>query len=143
MADLMISEGPHKVIVERPDAPYDLDDEESSEWRAIVNAMPPNHFARSHYPMLTQLCRHVVASRHIGQLIAIECRKKKLDRREYAALLHMQSIETGMIVKLERSMRLTQMSSINQTAIKKLRPLPTLIDAPWNRQDEDGDDDQG
>jgi chaperone required for assembly of F1-ATPase len=27
--------------MQRPDAPYDLTDEQAEEWRAIVNRMPP------------------------------------------------------------------------------------------------------
>ena len=56
MTDLMI-DGSTSVI-QRPDAPYDLTDAGADEWRAIVASMPPEHFARIHYPMLTQLCRH-------------------------------------------------------------------------------------
>jgi hypothetical protein len=54
----MISDGPNGVIGNRPDAPYDLADAGAEVWRAIVASMPAEHFAPSHYPMLTQLCRH-------------------------------------------------------------------------------------
>jgi hypothetical protein len=47
-------------IVQRPDAPYDLTGEESEEWRAIVQTMPADHFMRGNYPLLAQLCRHIV-----------------------------------------------------------------------------------
>lgn len=134
MSELMIAEGPNGVIGERPDAPYDLGDLEADEWRAIVAAMPSGYFARTHYPMLTQLCRHIVASRRIDQLIATCCRKKKFDREEYASLLKIQSRESVMIVRLQRSMRLTQSSVMHRTATKQLRPESQLIDAPWNRE---------
>jgi len=106
MTELM-SDGSTSVI-QRPDAPYTLTDAESDEWRAIVSSMPPEHFARTHYPMLTQLCRHIVASRRVAQLIEAVCKQKKLNRAELASLLALQAAESSAIIRLCRSMRLTQ-----------------------------------
>ena len=33
-------------IVQRPDAPYDLTDEQVDEWRAVVNSLPADWFQR-------------------------------------------------------------------------------------------------
>ena len=79
MSELMIPENPTE-IVQRPDAPYDLTDEESNEWRAIVASMPADHFMRGNYPILTQLCRHIVASRRVAQLIERAAKDKGFDR---------------------------------------------------------------
>ena len=54
----------------RPDAPYDLTDEQADEWRAVVNRMPADWFPRETHGMLTQYCRHVVAARRVAQLVA-------------------------------------------------------------------------
>jgi hypothetical protein len=97
-------------IIQRPDAPYNLTDVESDEWRAIVASMQPDYFARSHYPMLSQLCRHIVASNRVAQLIESVCKQKKLNRVELASLLALQAAESSAIVRLSRSMRLTQQS---------------------------------
>jgi hypothetical protein len=74
MASLMVPDNPTE-IVQRPDAPYDLTDEQSEEWRAVVT-MPPDHFMRGNYALLSQLCRHVVSARRIAQLIE-QCAKEK------------------------------------------------------------------
>jgi hypothetical protein len=108
----MIADGPDGVVGSRPDAPYDLIDAAADEWRAIVASMPPEHFSRSHYPMLTQLWRHIVASRRIAQLIEAVRKAKKLNRVELASLLAMQAVESSAIIRLCRSMRLTQQSVI-------------------------------
>jgi len=134
IADLMIADGPNGVIASRPDAPYTLTDAEADEWRAIVASMPPEHFARTHYPMLTQLCRHKVASNRVAQLIEAVCRQNKLNRAEYASLLAMQATETSAIIRLRRSMRLTQ-QSIYRADSAKHRPV-AMIKAPgtfWGR----------
>lgn len=129
IADLMISDGPNGVI-NRPDAPYTLTDPEADEWRAIVASMPPEHFARTHYPMLTQLCRHIVASRRVAQLIESVCKQKKLNRAELASLLALQAAESSAIIRLCRSMRLTQQSVIRADATKQLRGR--RVTNPWD-----------
>lgn len=139
-AELMIARGPSAAIASRPDAPYDLGDLEANEWRAIVDSMPPEHFARVHFPMLTQLCRHIVAARRIDQLIAAVCDRDEFDRAEYAVLLDMQSRETAAIIRLSRSMRLTQLSIWHANNTKRLRPAPMIADAPWNSSDDNNED---
>ena len=136
-AELMVSEGPNGVISDRPDAPYELDDEESLEWKAIVSSMPPNYFARTHYQTLVQLCRHIVAARRIGQMTSAECRKKNFDEVRYERLLGMQVRESNAIMNLSRSMRLTQQSMYDRKmANKHLRPLQHQVKAPWTKDDE-------
>jgi hypothetical protein len=44
---LTILQGGLSAMPQRPDAPYDLADEEAEEWRAIVNTMSPDHFMRA------------------------------------------------------------------------------------------------
>jgi|SRR6266566_73531 len=122
------------AIATRPDAPYNLTDAEADEWRAIVSSMPPEHFARSHYPMLTQLCRHKMQSDRIAQLVEATCKQKKLNRCEYASLLAMQAVETSAIIRLERSMRLTH-QALYRGETAKLRPV-AMVKAPWEKDDE-------
>jgi len=131
IADLMIDGS--TAVIQRPDAPYTLTDAEADEWRAIVASMPPEHFARIHYPMLTQLCRHKVQSDRVAQLIEAVCKQKKVCRAEYAALLAMQAVETSAIIRLQRSMRLTH-QALYRAESAKPRPV-AMVKAPWDPDD--------
>ncbi len=128
MTELMIDGS--TTVVQRPDAPYNLTDEESDEWRAIVNSMPAEHFARIHYPMLTQLCRHKVQSDRVAQLIESICKQKKLDTEAYKNLCSMQAVESSAIIRLCRSMRLTHQSLYRAESVKP-RPV-ALTKNPWD-----------
>jgi len=81
MAELMVPTTFAEIIL-RPEAPDDLTDEQSEEWHAIVNTMPADHFMRGNFPLLSQLCRHIVASRRIAQLIEQAANEKVLDLKE-------------------------------------------------------------
>ena len=139
IAELMIPQSPVDVV-QRPDAPYDLDDDEAAEWRAQVAAMPADHFPRNSFPLLAQLCRHVVTTRRLAQLLQDVMQPKKGETfsvKAYADLLKMQRAESEAIVSLSRSMRLTQQSVVRaETLSRKLRNQPTMIAAPWAKDDE-------
>lgn len=135
ISDLMIADSP-AGIVNRPDAPYDLTDEESDVWVAVVSSMPADHFAPSHYPILSQYCRHVVASRRIAQLSDRCCKQKKFDRVEWKEILKMQATESQAIMRLARSMRLTHQAIYKANATGALRPVMTLSKPPWDKDDE-------
>jgi hypothetical protein len=120
MAEMLVKDS--VVETPRPDAPYHLSDDEAEEWRAIVASMPPDHFARCHYSMLEQLCRHNVAARMIGALIVALRKQKKISNEQLTHLLSLQDRETKTIVYLMQSMRLTQ-QSVYRADSSKLRPL--------------------
>jgi len=94
----MVPENPTEII-QRPDAPYDLTDEQADEWRAVVNTMPAGHFMRANYALLGQYCRHVVAARRVAQLINQAAKKKEFDRKEFGALLQLQATESAAITR--------------------------------------------
>jgi hypothetical protein len=117
---------------ERPDAPYELNDDEAAEWRGVVEAMPRDWFQRETHGLLVQYCRHVVRARKIADMIAdleetvsnpeqaalqLSNRRKRsnfplqnLDALE--GLLRMQERETRAILTLSTKMRLAQQSTI-------------------------------
>jgi hypothetical protein len=138
MAELMTPKNALEKV-ERPDAPYELNDEESDEWRAITQTMSADHFMRANYPLLVQYCRHIVSARRIQQLITAEEKKKKFDRREYMILLQMRSTETAQIHRLARSMRLTQQSV---RSVEKPHPKgsASLAPPPWDKSHRDQED---
>ena len=103
MAELMVPENPAEII-RRPEAPYDLTVEQSEEWHAIVQTMPADHFMRGNYPLLAQLCRHIVSARRVAQLVDQTAKQTDLDRKEFGALLQLQATETAVITRLLRAM---------------------------------------
>jgi hypothetical protein len=128
MASLMVPDA--SEFIQRPDAPYDLTDEQAEEWRAIVGTMDPGHFMRGNYPLLAQLCRHIVNARRLAQLIEQCAKEKDFDRKEFGILLQLEATESAAIMRLSRSMRLTQQ------AVKRLEttrhPKGERVKNPWD-----------
>jgi hypothetical protein len=133
MASLMVPNNPTEII-QRPDAPYELGDEAADEWRAIVNTMPADHFMRGNYPMLVQLCRHIVSARRVAKLTEQVVREKTLDRKELGGLLQLQATESASIMRLSRSMRLSQ-QAIKRSETTKHPKGSQFTKAPWDRQE--------
>lgn len=115
-------------VVERPDAPYDLTDEQTGEWRAVVSSLPADWFARGNYALLGQYCRHVVAARRVAQLIEQCANNADIDRKEFIELLARQEAETRAVNALLRSMRLTQQSIMPAQTAKR----PIKVKNPWD-----------
>ncbi len=130
-------------VIQRPDAPYELNDEEADCWRAIVNALPADHFMAGNFPLLVRLCKHIAASRRVDQLIDAETKKKEVDTRALRRLYLMASAESRMIQTLSRSMRLTQQSVyLPETAARRrLKGITatstSVVKAPWHKDNDD------
>lgn len=112
--------------VPRPDAPYDLTDEQTEEWWAVVSRMPADWFPRETHGLLAQYCRHVVAARRVAQLIAKAEGSKDLDVEEYDRLLKMQEREGRAISSLATRMRISQQASYDKT-----RKKGSQVRKPW------------
>lgn len=115
------------AAVNRPSPPSELTPEQADEWVAIVNRLPADWFPRETHPILVSYVRHVVAARHIAQLIAKLERSKAVEIDDYDKLLKLQERETRAITACARSMRLTQQSTYLPTKQK-----PDAIDNPWD-----------
>src|SRR3954462_2165267 len=83
--------------VNRPDAPYDLTNEQADEWWAVVNRLPADWFPRETHALLAQFCRHTVAARRVAQLVEAAEQRKRLDVGYYNRLLIMQERESGAL----------------------------------------------
>lgn len=117
----------HVEALDRPDAPYDLTDEESDEWRAVVNRLPADWFPRETWPLLSQFCRHVVNARRVAQLIAKTTSGKNLDIGDYDKLLAMQEREGRAMSSLATRMRITQQATYDKTKKKS----GGEVSVPW------------
>jgi hypothetical protein len=112
--------------VERPDAPYDLTDEQTDEWRAIVADYPADKFPRGTHPELTQMCRLVIRARRAAQLLnAMET--SELELKEYRDLLRTEKELSLAIVSVSRSLRISNHSNTRHEQSKQVRK----IDKPW------------
>jgi hypothetical protein len=101
--------------IERPDAPYNLSDLAAAEWRAIVNRLPADYFPRETWPMLAQLCRHIVASDRLGMLItALEGPDGGWEVEHWLKLLAAQERESRAISSLCGRMRLSHVAVLRQ-----------------------------
>ncbi len=112
----------------RPDAPYDLTDEQSEEWWAVVNRMPADWFPRETHAMLAQYCRHVVAARRVAQLVTVAEKAKNLDVENYDRLLKMQEREGRAISSLATRMRVSQQATVKHEQARK----PVEMEMPWD-----------
>lgn len=111
--------------VARPDAPYDLTDEQAEEWWAVVNRLPADWFPRETHGVLSQYCRHVVAARRVAQLVAAE-EAGEFDLARYDQLLKMQEREGRALSSLATRLRITQQATLSEKARK-----PTQGKKPW------------
>jgi chaperone required for assembly of F1-ATPase len=111
--------------IHRPDAPYDLTDEQTEEWWAVVNRLPADWFPRETHAILSQYCRHVVAARRLAQLVAAE-EAGELDLDRYDQLLRMQEREGRALSSLATRLRITQQATLSAKAKK-----PTQVRKPW------------
>jgi len=113
--------------IERPAAPSELNAEQAAEWRAVVNRLPADWFPAETHAVLAQYCRHVIAARRIGQLIAQFEASDDFNVREYGKLLQMQDREGRAMSLLATRMRMTQQSTYD-----KSRKKPAIGFArPW------------
>lgn len=110
--------------VPRLAAPSELTAEQTAEWYAVVNAMPPDWFMRGNQELLVQYCRHVTAARKLSKFIE-EYEGKPAD---YVKLLKQQESETRSINNLLRSMRLTPRSVSKSDRASH----PKLVVNPWD-----------
>lgn len=124
-ASLAVAVQPIETI-QRPDAPYDLTDEQTDEWWAVVNRMPADWFPRETHGMLAQYCRHVISARRVAQLIEQETAAEAFDVARYDQLLKMQEREGRAISSLATRMRISQ-----QATFDKSKKKPAQTRKPW------------
>jgi hypothetical protein len=121
-SELQIVDNSSVLAIPRAEPPQELSADEAIEWRAYTNRMPADYFGREHYPLLVQLCRHIVSCRHLDQLIG-ECS----DSKEYMKLLSTRANETRTINMLLRSMRMTHQANVKA----EMSSIPIVERKPW------------
>jgi hypothetical protein len=124
-ASLMLAAPQPLDVIERLKPPHHLVDEQVEIWQAIVSGHPADWFDAGSVPVLAQLCRHVVMSNRLAELIE---RTEETD--ELLLVIREQRSESEVIRKLCTSLRITPQSLTNHRGNKK--PQITAI-RPWQR----------
>jgi hypothetical protein len=113
--------------IPRPDPLPELTPEQADVWRSVVESMPGDWFAPETLPLLSQYCRHVVASRRVAQLVERAEAGDDLDIEVYERVLRMQQKESREISLLAARMRISQHMSKTYAEARKI----PRIRKPW------------
>ena len=118
------------VMAPLPPPPIDLTKAEAAQWNEIVFHQGADYFGRETFPLLTQLCRHIVASHHVAAMIREAELDKECSLHRYSTLLLMQQRESKWISTLSDKMRLSHVATSPQPQSYK-RPA---IGRPWDAE---------
>ena len=113
--------------VHRPDAPYELTDDQALIWRRLADDLPADWFTPKHTGLLKQYCRHEAQSDRIAQLVEQEMSKKELDIANYDKLLAMQEREGRAMSSLATRMRITHQALYDKSTKAQSRQ----VSKPW------------
>lgn len=100
--------------VERLRPPHHLVDEQVEVWQAIVSGHPADWFDAGAAPVLAQLCRHVVMSNRLAELI-----ERTDDTEMMLTIIREQRAESNEIRKLATALRITPQALTNHRGNKK------------------------
>jgi hypothetical protein len=109
--------------IQRPDAPYDLTDEQANEWWAVVESLPADWFPRHTQSQLVDYCRHTVKSRRVAQLIAAEEANEQIDVGKLDVLYKMAERESRAASSLATRLRLTPQTTYDKSKKKPLQSV--------------------
>jgi hypothetical protein len=119
-------------VLPRPDAPYDLTDEEAQEWWAIVNRMPADYFPRETHGLLSNYCRLTISIRHLTQLIHTIEAAVPFDLNGYDRLIKLRSNEIRTASTLGNRLMITRLAQLREGKAVETLPFKT----PWQLNDD-------
>jgi hypothetical protein len=122
---MMLSPPEPLDVMERLKPPHHLVDEQVEVWQGIVFGHPADWFDAGSVPLLAQLCRHVVMSNRLAEMVE---RTEAMD--SLLLILREQRAESEVLRRLCTSLRITPQSLTNHRGNKK--PQITAI-KPWQR----------
>jgi hypothetical protein len=121
-------------IVERQRPPYDLNDEETEIWQAVVETQAADWFTAASAPILAEYCRQVIHARRIGQMIEQatshidpDTKEATLTIEDYDRLLRMSVRASAAIAMLATKLRIAPQSLTNHRGNK----APRAAKKPW------------
>lgn len=126
-ASLEVVEQSNVTELPRPSPPPELSAEQAAEWNSVVARLPADWFPRETHGLLAQYCRHVVAARHVAQLISEMEQMDEIAIEDYDRLLKMQEREGRALSSLATRMRISQQSSFDKEKKKGAK----VAKKPW------------
>ena len=124
---------------ELPDPPGELSEDEAKEWRRYWLVSPPGWFPKETWPLLVQLCRHIVNARWLGETMQ-EIRVGLLDPRNAEDIKHLEVVTRlhdregrAMSAIMER-LRLTTQQRMKQNVAVPMQAEQAPEVRPWITQ---------
>lgn len=116
------------TAIARPDAPYELTDDQAAIWRQVVDAEEAEFFPQSVWPDLMAYCRHVASSQMISTQIDKMERQKRVNLDRYDKLLKLRERENRSANALARSLRITNQSRYDKSKARSAKTSNGVID---------------
>lgn len=117
---------------QRPAPPTHLTAAQRREWKAVVDRLPADWFARENYPLLAQYVRHVDNANRLAKAIAKTDLTTVAGAESFDKLTRMHEREGRAASSLATRMRLTQQSRYNaQSANTAAKNSGTAARKPW------------
>jgi len=124
------------IALDAPPPPAILTPKQAEVWIPIVNQMPGGFFTPEMFPLLIELCRHIVISNEIAEALkgfdwTWLDKPKEMEQFERLAELHL--LQSKQINSLSRVLRLTPQSRYEPatvtSALKRKNAEPKV--KPW------------
>lgn len=100
----------------RPDAPYDLTDEQADIWRGVVDGLPAGWIEPGAFAVLAAYCRQTTALRRLGALVRQAEHEGAFDEARLLALYRAHGAAAQVLKTLATSLRLTPQSRMRADA---------------------------
>ena len=105
-------------------------EEQAAEWKTITQALPADWIKTYAQPLLAELCCHIVASKHVRQLISTAEADPDMSIANYDRLLKMFERESRAIASLSVKLRLSPSTEYRKETKKDL-----IGDRAWSIRD--------
>ena len=109
-------------VVEKPEPPAELNEDQAREWRAIIDSMRGGWFPRETHIMLVQLCRVKDRLDHIARNLDRWQDEGKTATAAYRAERAAEDELTKTAAVLMTRMRITQQSTMSPTKTNSGQP---------------------
>jgi hypothetical protein len=113
--------------IERPEPPPGMSEFQQTEWRRVVDGMPPDWFRPETLASLAEYCSHRETAEYLERLLR-QKQSEQADTKELKAVVSMRKETSAIINALMRSMRLTQQSTFD-----KERKKDKIGKKPWQQ----------